>query len=107
MTPFRMEVIANFLSDYQNAPWFSSVREIIWDRRVGADLFHLVLVCGRQRIEILLQNAKYAGQDMAITIDDILKKLSSEGGDHVVDATYEGKILLRKLPGGPKEGSLK
>ena len=40
-------------------------------------------------------------------LEKILENLAREPGNHKIDTTYEGKILLRNLPGGPNEGSLK
>ncbi|MCR4819195.1 MAG: hypothetical protein K5841_09600 [Fretibacterium sp.] len=102
-----VEVITGFLDEYKEYGWFETVREITWDRRAGADLFHLKLERGGQHFEVLIQRAKYAGQDLGVAIEDILNRLSQEGGDHLIDATYEGKVLLRSLPSVPKEGSLK
>ena len=101
------KVIGSFLEEYGGCGWFEAVQEITWDHQAGADLFRLKLVRGGQNFELLIQRAKYAGQDLGVAIEDILNRLSLEGGDHLIDATYEGKILLRSRPSGPKEGSLK
>ncbi|MBQ3626848.1 MAG: hypothetical protein II948_08925, partial [Synergistaceae bacterium] len=61
------------------------------------DLFKIRLALNNQVFEILIQGDKYAGQDLGAAVNDILKKLALEGGNHVIDATYEGKILLRAL----------
>lgn len=106
-SPVSLDAIVVFLQEYQDYSWFGSVREIVLDRRAGADLFRLNLVRGKQRFEVLIQRSKYSGQELGAMLEEILMRLSKEGGNHRIDATYEGKVLLRKLPGGPKEGSLK
>ncbi|MBR1672138.1 MAG: hypothetical protein IJ702_04360 [Fretibacterium sp.] len=102
-----VEVIAGFLGEYEGCGWFEAAREVAWERRAGADLFRLKLTRGGQNFEVLIQRAKYAGQDLGVAVEAILDRLSQEGGNHLIDATYEGKILLRALPSGPEEGSLK
>lgn len=106
-SPVSLDAIVVFLQEYQDYSWFGSVREIVLDRRAGANLFRLNLVRGKQRFEVLIQQSKYSGQELGAMLEEILVKLLKEGGNHRIDATYEGKVLLRKLPGGPKEGSLK
>ena len=61
------------------------------------DLFILRLAHRTQKFEVYLQREKYAGQDVGAAIDKLFEDLINEGGNHVIDATYEGKILLRKL----------
>lgn len=97
-SPINTDIINKFLKEYQNYEWFEAAEKIILDRRAGMNLFKMQLMHGQQNFEILLQGEKYTGQDLGTAIDDILNKLAHEGGDHVIDATYEGKILLRKLP---------
>ena len=106
-SPISTDVIASLLEEHRGRAWFDAAQEIVWERRAGMDLFRLELVRGEQRFEVLLQSAKYAGQDIGALLDDVFSKLSKEGGDHMIDATYEGKIVLRPLPDGPKEGSIK
>ncbi|NLL36810.1 MAG: hypothetical protein GX256_04730 [Fretibacterium sp.] len=106
-SPFPLDKIDDFLSDYQPHAWFEGVQEISWERRGGEDLFRLKLLRGSQVFEILIQKDKYKGQELGGMLDDILVRLSKEGGSHVVDATYEGKIILKELSTGAQEGSLK
>ena len=106
-SPVSIDAVAAFLREYQDYPWFGSVREIVLDRRAGAELYRLTLARGKQKIELLIQRSKYGGQELGAMLEDILEKLAKEAGNHRIDATYEGKILLRNLPGGPNEGSLK
>ncbi len=72
------------------------------------DLFRMKIEREGQILEVLLQSAKYDGQDVGAALEKVFSRLSEEGGSHVVDATYEGKILVKSLPGGPggpEEGS--
>ena len=96
-SPIDTGVISSFLEEFRGCRWFEAAREITWERRAGLDLFVLKLEHGRQKFELYLQREKYAGQDVGASIDEIFSELISEGGNHVIDATYEGKILLRKL----------
>lgn len=97
-SPIDTDIINKFVDEYQNYEWFNSAEQIVMDRRAGMNLFIIRLVYGIQNFEILIQGEKYAGQDLGAAIDDIIfNKLSKEGGDHIIDATYEGKILIRKL----------
>ena len=107
LSPVSFDVVIAFMQEYQDYPWFAAVEEAVWDRRAGADLFRLKLVKGKQTFEVLIQQVKYGGQELGAMLGDILEKLVKEGGNHRIDATYEGKILLKNLPGGPNEGSLK
>jgi len=59
------------------------------------------------RVAYHSSSEKYEGQDLGVGLEELFSKLSKEGGNHLIDATYKGKILLRDLPGGPEEGSLK
>ena len=95
------EVIASFLDNFREFNWYDSAMEISWERRAGMDLFILQLAYAQQRFELLLQPGKYNGQNLGATIDEIFTKLINEGGNYVIDATYEGKILLRKLSNAP------
>ena len=109
-SPVPAGIIAGFLDEYQEYPWFKFVKEIVWDRRAGMDLFRMKVEREGQSLEVLLQRAKYDGQDVGAALEKVFSKLSKEGGSHRVDATYEGKILVKSLsggPDGPKEGSRK
>ncbi len=105
--PMSLDALAGFLDEYQRYEWFRAVQDIAWDRRAGADLFRLKLRREKQLFELLIQPEKYEGQDLGVGLEELFSKLSKEGGNHLIDATYKGKILLRDLPGGPEEGSLK
>lgn len=97
MSPLSTEVIASFLDEFRGCRWFESASEMTWERRAGMDLFILKLSNGNQRFELYLQRDKYSGQDVGTVLDDLFARLINEGGNHIIDATYEGKILLRKL----------
>ncbi|MBQ3403644.1 MAG: hypothetical protein IJG65_09800 [Synergistaceae bacterium] len=96
-SPIDTGVIASFLDEFRGYEWFSEASEITWERRAGMDLFILRVLHGTQRIEIYIQREKYSGQDVGAQIDILFARLINEGGNHVIDATYEGKILLRNL----------
>lgn len=95
--PISTDEIAVFLDEYQNYGWFADVSDVSMERRAGYDMFRLSLSRRGQRFEILIQSAKYEGQELGAALQDILSRLSQEGGNHIIDATYEGKILLKKL----------
>ena len=61
------------------------------------NLFIIKLKNKTQKFELYLQPDKYPGQDVGQSIEDIFSKLMREGGNHIIDATYEGKISLRSL----------
>ena len=96
-SPISTEVIASFLDNFQRFNWFDLATEISWERRAGLNLFRLKLAYSQQRFELLLQPEKYANQDLGATIEEIFTRLINEGGNYIIDATYEGKILLRNL----------
>ena len=96
-SPISTEVIDSFLEEFRGFKWFDDAKEITWERRAGMDLFVLKLEHNRQKFELYLQRGKYWGQDIGASIDEIYTGLLNEGGNHVIDATYEGKIVLRKL----------
>ena len=95
-SPISTEVIDSFLEEFRGCKWFEAAQEITWERRAGMDLFVLKLTHGMQKFELYLQREKYAGQDVGAALDELFTRLIDEGGSHVIDATYEGKILLRK-----------
>ena len=96
-SPISTEVIDSFLDEFRECRWFAAAQEISWERRAGMDLFYLKLAHGNQKFELYLQREKYAGQDVGSAIDEIFTGLISEGGNRVIDATYEGKIMVRSL----------
>ena len=96
-SPLSTEVIASFLDEFNDCKWFGAATDITWQRRAGMDLFSLKLTRGGQHFELYLQRDKYSGQDVGTMIDELFARLITEGGNHIIDATYEGKILLRSL----------
>ncbi|MBQ7193526.1 MAG: hypothetical protein IJR98_04050 [Synergistaceae bacterium] len=96
-SPISTEVIASFLDEFRECKWFQAATDIMWERRAGMDLFVLKLSQGQQKFELYLQREKYSGQDIGSMIDALFSRLISEGGNHIIDATYEGKIFLRSL----------
>lgn len=96
-SPISTDVIASFLDEFRGCKWFSAATDITWERRAGMDLFILKLSQGGQKFELYLQRDKYKGQDVGAMIDALFTRLISEGGNHIIDATYEGKVLLRNL----------
>ncbi|MBQ3446055.1 MAG: hypothetical protein IJG37_00245, partial [Synergistaceae bacterium] len=96
-SPIDTGVIASFLEDFRGCRWFEAADDITWERRAGMDLFSLKLSHGGQKFELYLQRGKYPSQDLGAEIDELFDRLINEGGNHIIDATYEGKIVLRKL----------
>lgn len=96
-SPINTEVIASFLEDFRGCKWFEAADDITWERRAGMDLFFLKMSHRTQKFELYLQRDKYLNQDLGAEIDDVFTKLIDEGGNHIIDATYEGKVFLRKL----------
>jgi hypothetical protein len=96
-SPIDTGVIGSFLDEFRGCKWFEAAREITWERRAGMNLFVLKLEHGRQKFELYLQREKYAGQDIGASIDSLFDRLINEGGNHVIDATYESKIVERRL----------
>ena len=96
-SPISTEAIASFLDEFRGRRWFNAADEMTWERRAGMNLFILKLANGSQKFELYLQRDKYSGQDIGAVLDDLFARLINEGGNHIIDATYEGKILLRKL----------
>lgn len=95
-TPLSTEVISSFVEEFRLYKWFDAANEITWQRQAGMDLFILQLLRGNQRIELRLLRDKYPGQDIGRTIEDLYMKLINEGGNHIIDATYKEKIIVRK-----------
>ena len=96
-SPISTEVIDSFLEEFRRCKWFEAAQEITWERRAGMDLFVLKLARGAQKFELYLQREKYEGQDIGAALDALFTRLINEGGSHIIDATYEGKIMLRNL----------
>ena len=95
--PISTEAIASFLDEFGKCSWFEAADDITLERRAGMDLFVLRLSRGGQKFELYLQRGKYSGHDVGAEIEELLSRLVSEGGNHIIDATYEGKIVLRNL----------
>jgi hypothetical protein len=104
---FSIEAIEDFLTRFGSESWFKNIEEVVLDRRAGADFFNLRFIRGRQELTILLQKDKYKEQELNIALEHILERLQKEGGNHLIDATYEGKIVVRNLSLGAGEGSSK
>ena len=96
-SPIATDVMGLFVDEFRGHDWFDTAENVTWGRRAGFDLFILRVTHGRQNFEILIQREKYAGQDLGAIVDNVYNKLLEEGGSHVIDLTYEGKIVLRKL----------
>ena len=102
---FPMESIEGFLKGLGGAPWFGGVREVDLDRRAGSELFKLRLVRGEQEFVILIQKDKHEWRNLETAVGDILDSLYREGVKRLlIDATYEGKIVLRELSSAAEEG---
>jgi hypothetical protein len=104
---FSVRAIEDFLTGFGEESWFENIEEIVLDRRAGADLFKLRLVRGRQEVTILLQKDKYRGRELNIALGHVLENLRKEGSNHLIDATYEDKIIVKKMSSGAGEGSSK
>ena len=96
-SPLYTDTIAAFIDEFQSFKWFEAANEIAWERRAGMDLFIVRITEGTQKFELFLQPGKYRGQDIGTAVEKLLSRLIQEGGNHTIDATYEGKIMLRGL----------
>ena len=96
-SPLPLDIMASFMREFEMFEWFSNASEITFESRAGMNLFILKISRGSQKFELQIQPDKYPDQDVGQTVEDIFEKLISEGGNHIIDATYEGKILLRGL----------
>jgi len=96
-SPLPIEVMEKFLREFQTFRWFNQAGEISYESRAGMNLFILKISNNTQKFELQIQPDKYPDQDVGQTVEEIFEKLISEGGNHIIDATYEGKILLRGL----------
>ncbi|GHS92800.1 hypothetical protein AGMMS50276_01530 [Synergistales bacterium] len=95
---FSTNVIESFLLKFEDSLWFGDVSEIVLDRRAGAEIFKIVLLHGRQKFRILIQEGKYETKDIIMALGHVLKGLFKEGGNYYVDATYDNKIVVSDLP---------
>jgi hypothetical protein len=102
---FSMEAIGNFLEGLGDAPWFGNIEEIVLDRRAGVDFFKLRYIREKQEFAILIQKDKYGWRELNIALEHVVDRLREEGGNHVIDATYQDKIVVRNLSSGAGEGS--
>ncbi len=96
-SPISTGVMTDFLEEFRGYGWFEAADRIAWERRAGLDLFVLYISNGGQNFEILIQREKYSGQNLGEIISEVYNRLLNEGGSHTIDATYEGKIVLRNL----------
>ena len=104
---FSLESAGAFIEEFGKMPWFSEVRDIALERRAGADLFRLRMSYRGREFVVLIQREKYGGVDFGAALENVLNRLAEEGGNHLIDATYEGKIVVNSLTGGAGEGSSK
>ena len=99
-TPLSTELIASFIDEFRGFKWFEAADEITLERRAGMDLFTLKLSSGTQKFEVMLQREKYKAyeeQGIGQSIENIFLDLINKGGNHIIDATYEGKFSVRNL----------
>jgi len=105
---FLTAPIDDFLERFGKESWFSNIEEIVLDRREGTDLFRLRFRQEMQEFEILIQKDKYEGRTLNLALEELLDRLRKEGGNYVIDATYENnRIVVRALPAAVGEGSRK
>ncbi len=96
-TPLSTQTMENFMNYFHDYSWFEFVSEVTWERRAGSDLFVLKLERNSQKFEVFIQRDKYSDQDLGSLIEDVFEELAHEGGNHIIDATYEGKIVIKAL----------
>lgn len=104
---FPLEAVKDFLTQLGDRSWFKDVEEVTLDRRAGKELFRLRIVRGKQDFAVLIQSSKFGWQELGLALENILDRLSKEGGNHLIDATYEDKIVVRNLSTAAGEGSSK
>jgi len=102
---FSTEVIDDFLEGLGNASWFGGVEKISIGRRAGDDLFELHYVWEERDFTILIQRSKHELEELSLALEYILNRLRLEDGNHFIDATYNGKVVVRNLSYGAGEGS--
>lgn len=104
---FPLDAIKELMSQLGDKPWFKDVEEITLDRRAGKDLFKLKITRGKQVFAVLIQNSQLGWQELGFALEHILNRLTKEGGNHMIDATYEDKIVVSNLSTAAGEGSSK
>jgi len=102
---FSTELIDSFLKGLGNASWFDGVEEIALSRRAGDDLFELRYAREGKNFTILIQKSKHDLEELGLVLEYILNRLRLEGGNHLIDATYNDKVVVKSLPAGAGEGS--
>ena len=104
---FPVAAMEEFLLGFSNSPWFNNVEEIVLGRRENANLFTIRFLSGGQEFLILLQKGKYEELEFNFALENILDRLRKEGGNHVIDATYKNRIVVRTLSADAREGGSK
>jgi hypothetical protein len=104
---FSVEGIERFLEGFGKSSWFGYVEDVTVDRRGGADIFTLRCVRGKRTLTILIQKNPQGWQELNTALEHILERLWREGGDHLIDATYEDRVVVGELSAGAGEGSSK
>ncbi|MDR3264508.1 MAG: hypothetical protein LBT15_00710 [Synergistaceae bacterium] len=104
---FPVKAIENFLDGFGKSSWFGYVAEVAVDRRGGADLFTLRYVREKRTFAVLIQRNPQKWQELNTALEHILERLWKEDGNHLIDATYEDRIVVRDLSAGAGEGSSK
>jgi hypothetical protein len=102
---FPLETIRGFLEGFEKASWFANVEEIVLEHRGGAVLFRVRYVREKRRFTILIQADRSGWQELNRALEHILERLLQEGGNHLIDATYRDRIVVRSLSAGAGEGS--
>ena len=96
-SPIPTDVMSSFIDEFADFKWFEYAKEITRESRAGMYLFILKLEDNnKRRFDLYLQPEKYANQNLGATIEGVLSN-AANGGRYTIDATYEGKIVLRGL----------
>ena len=101
---FSIDSIDDFLKGLGDASWFDGVEEVALDRMAGDDLFKLRYVQEGKIFTILVQRDKYGWKELDLALEHILYRLRREDGNHLIDATYKDKIVVKNLSAGAAEG---